>query len=382
MVINIKKILINGFLSLINVEKLKYSESMDTYTNVICNMENHVEKNEVAMNLMPKFLSYEYVLQNIKNIKHDFEFVQLSKDQIKELEANVDKEFLSPESIQLLSSEYNQVPVEYGSWMYFPIRNKCIQILPKTDFIELRTCRNRLKINRNEQLDLSKKSIAVIGLSAGNAVVNALIAERICGRIILFDFDNCELSNLNRLNAGIFDLGLNKCIISANSILEKDPYIDVEIHVSGFINSKEHADIIESVDLVVDECDSFDIKIVLRELSRKFRKPLLMHTSERGITDIERYDLIKDLPIFHGLLNGVDLSDKSKVLMAIINPQIVSERMLHSFSELGKSLKSWPQLATEVFSGGANLAGIARMILLDQKVVGGRYFFNTEEVGG
>ena len=363
-----------------NVEKLKYSESMDTHTNVICNMENHVEKNEVAMNLMPKFLSYEYVLQNIKNIKHDF--VQLSKDQIKELEANVDKELLSPESVQLLSSEYNQVPVEYGSWMYFPIRNKCIQILPKTDFIELRTCRNRLKINRNEQLDLSKKSIAVIGLSAGNAVANSLIAERICGRIILFDFDNCELSNLNRLNAGIFDLGLNKCIISANSILEKDPYIDVEIHVSGFINSKKHADIIESVDLVVDECDSFDIKIVLRELSRKFRKPLLMHTSERGITDIERYDLIEDLPIFHGLLNGVDLSDKSKVLMAIINPQIVSERMLHSFSELGKSLKSWPQLATEVFSGGANLAGIARMILLDQKVVGGRYFFNTEEVGG
>jgi hypothetical protein len=342
----------------------------------------HVEKNEVAMNLMPKFLSYEYVLQNIKNIKHDFEFVQLSKDQIKELEANVDKEFLSPESIQLLTSEYNQVPVEYGSWMYFPIRNKCIQILPKTDFIELRTCRNRLKINRSEQLDLSKKSIAVIGLSAGNAVANALIAERICGRIILFDFDNCELSNLNRLNAGIFDLGLNKCIISANSILEKDPYVDVEIHVSGFINSKEHADIIESVDLVVDECDSFDIKIVLRELSRKFRKPLLMHTSERGITDIERYDLIEDLPIFHGLLNGVDLNDKNKVLMAIINPQIVSERMLHSFSELGKSLKSWPQLATEVFSGGANLAGIARMILLDQKVVGGRYFFNTEEVGG
>ena len=344
-------------------------------------MENHVEKNEVAMNLMPKFLSYEYVLQNIKNIKHDFDFVQLSKDQIEELEANVDKEYLSPESIQLLSSEYNQVPVEYGSWMYFPIRNKCIQILPKTDFVELRTCRNRLKIKRDEQLDLSKKSIAVIGLSAGNAVANALIAERICGRIILFDFDNCELSNLNRLNAGIFDLGLNKCIISANSILEKDPYIDVEIHLDGFINSKEHSDIIQSVDLVVDECDSFDIKIVLRELSKKFRKPLLMHTSERGITDIERFDLIEDLPIFHGLLNGVDLNDKSKVLMAIVNPQIVSERMLQSFSELGKSLKSWPQLATEVFSGGANLAGIARMILLDQKVVGGRYFFNTEEVG-
>ncbi len=333
-------------------------------------------------NLMPKFLSYEYVAQNIENTNHEFEFVQLTKDQIKELTINVDKELLSSESIRLLSNENNLVPIEYGSWMYFPIRNKCIQILPKTDFIELRTCRNRLKINRNEQLELSKKSIAIIGLSAGNAVANALIAERICGRIILFDFDSCELSNLNRLNAGIFDLGLNKCIISANSILEKDPYIDVEIHESGFENTKEHADVIQSVDLVVDECDSFDIKISLRELAKKFRKPLLMHTSERGITDIERYDIHEDLPIFHGLLENVDFNDKSKVLMAIINPKIVSERMLLSFSELGKSLKSWPQLATEVFSGGANLAGIARMILLNQKVVGGRYFFNTEEVSG
>lgn len=344
-------------------------------------MENHVEKNEPAMDLMPKFLSYEYVAQNINNVKHDFEFIQLTKEHIKELEVNVDKEFLSQESIHLLSSEINQVPLDFGGWMYFPIRNKCIQILPKADFIELRTCRNRLKINRNEQLELSKKSIAVIGLSAGNAVASAMITERICGRIILFDFDNCELSNLNRLNAGIFDLGLNKCIISANSILEKDPYIDVEIYECGFKNSKEHIDIIQSVDLVVDECDSFDLKIILRNLSKKFRKPLLMHTSERGITDVERYDITENLPIFHGLLDGVDLNDKSKVLMAVINPQIVSERMLLSFSELGKSLKSWPQLATEVFSGGANLAGIARMILLNQKVVGGRYFFNIEEVG-
>jgi hypothetical protein len=344
-------------------------------------MQNHIQTDELAMNLLPKFLSWEYVTRNIGNDNHEFEFIRLTKEQLKELELNVDKQFLTVESIQLLSNEISEVPINYGCWMYFPIRNKCIQVLPKTDFIELRTCRNRLKINRNEQEVLSKKSIAIIGLSAGNAVASALIAERICGRIILFDFDSCELSNLNRLDAGIFELGMNKCIISANSILEKDPYIDVEIHVSGFVNSKEHADIIQSVDLVIDECDSFDIKIILRELSRKFRKPLLMHTSERGITDIERYDIIEDLPIFHGLLNGVDLSDKNEVLMAIINPSIVSERMLLSFSEIGKSLKSWPQLASEVFSGGANLAGIARMILLDQKVVGGRYFFNTEEVG-
>jgi hypothetical protein len=344
-------------------------------------MDKHEDKSKEAMDILPKFVNAEFVTKNIQNPKFEFSFLPLGSEQIDELKANVAPEELSNESRNLLAGEFRDVPIEYGSWMCFPSRKKCIQILPKSDFIELRTCRNRLKITREEQFELSRKTIAVVGLSAGNAVANALVTERICGKIILFDFDKCELSNLNRINANLFDLGLNKCLIAANSILEKDPYIEVEIHEKGFTNSEYHASIIESVDLVVDECDSFDMKIALRELSKKFRKPLLMHTSERGITDIERYDEVEDLPIFHGLLKGVDLRDKHKVLLSIINPQIVSERMLLSFSELGKSLKSWPQLATEVLAGGANLAGIARMVLLRQRVKGGRYFFNIEAVG-
>jgi hypothetical protein len=344
-------------------------------------MDTNAENLKGSRVLLPKFVGHDFVSENIDKEGLDFSFLPLSIDQVNELKTNVEFKLLTPETVNLISSDFFQIPLEYGNWIYFPLRKKCIQILPESDFIELRTCRNRLKITRDEQQVLSQKSIAIVGLSAGNAVANALATERICGRIVLFDFDKCELSNLNRLNASLFDIGLNKCVIAANNILEKDPYIEVEIHESGFVNCDSHASIIEDVDLVIDECDSFNIKIVLRELSKNFRKPLLMHTSERGITDIERYDEVVDLPIFHGLLIGVDLDDKQKVLMSIINPQIVSERMLLSFSELGKSLKSWPQLATEVFAGGANLAGIARMILLGQQVKGGRYFFNIEEVG-
>ena len=344
-------------------------------------MDKYAEQSNKVEDLLPRFVSAEFVARNIGNSNLEFSYLPLRIEQIEELKANVATEVLTSESKKLLEGGLYDIPIEYGTWMFFPLRRKCIQILPKSDFIELRTCRNRLKITRDEQLELSRKIIAIVGLSAGNAVANSLATERICGKVILFDFDKCELSNLNRLNAGLFDLGLNKCLITANSILEKDPYMEVEIHDNGFVNSENDAAIIQSVDLVVDECDSFDVKIVLRELAREFRKPLLMHTSERGITDIERYDTTENLPIFHGLLDGVDLGDKHKVLLSIINPQIVSERMLLSFSELGKSLKSWPQLATEVFAGGANLAGIARMILLRQEVKGGRYFFNIEEVG-
>ncbi len=329
---------------------------------------------------LPIFVSSDHISENIHTRKEFFEYLPLDKSQLHELRTNVDEEILTPESKNILALDPLEIPLDYGNWMYFPLRRRYIQILPKSDFIELRTSRNRLKITKEEQLELSKKTIAIIGLSAGNAVANALVSERICGRLILFDFDTCELSNLNRLNAGIFELGLSKCVIAANSLLERDPYIEIEIYEEGFKNSPQHAALIEKVDVVIDECDSFEIKILLRQLAKKFRKPILMHTSERGITDIERFDIYSSLPIFHGLLEGIDLQDKNKVLLSIINPGIVSERMLKSFSELGKSLKSWPQLATEVFAGGANLAGIARMILLNQRVKGGRYYFNTEEV--
>lgn len=343
-------------------------------------MQKMEEKSLDSSSQIPRFVSSKYVADNISKQSNFFEFIPLNWVQLNELKNNVSEDILTNESKNLIANDFLEIPLEYGNWMYFPLRRKCIQILPKSDFIELRTSRNRLKITREEQLDLSKKSIAVVGLSAGNAVANALVSERICGRLILFDFDTCELSNLNRLNAGIFELGLSKCVIAANSLLERDPYIEIEIYEEGFKNSIEHSAVIEKVDVVIDECDSFEIKILLRHLSKQYQKPLLMHTSERGITDIERFDVSDEIPIFHGLLEGIDLEDKSKVLLSIINPGIVSERMITSFSELGKSLRSWPQLATEVFAGGANLAGIARMILLNQKVKGGRYFFNTEEV--
>lgn len=343
-------------------------------------MERTKEKS-VDLNVqLPRFISPAYVSENIQKQNAAFEFVPLSHLQLSELRINVADDILSEESRKLLANDSIEIPLQYGNWMYFPLRKKCIQILPESDFFELRTSRNRLKITRDEQLALSTKSVAIVGLSAGNAVASTLVSERICGRLLLFDFDICELTNLNRLNAGIFEIGLSKCVIAANILLERDPYVEIEIYEMGFNDSAEHASLLEKVDVIIDECDSFDIKILLRELAKRFRKPILMHTSERGITDIERFDISDDLPIFHGLLKGVDINDKQKVLMSIINPGIVSERMLMSFSELGKSLRSWPQLASEVYAGGANLAGLTRMILLQQRVNGGRYFFNTEEV--
>lgn len=269
---------------------------------------------------------------------------------------------------------------DFGNWVYFPRINKLIQIIGKEDFIQARTLRNKYKINSEEQELFGQKEVSIIGLSAGNSVATAIATERICGKLNLFDFDSFELSNLNRVSSGLGSIGWNKAVHTANQILEIDPYLEVEVIVKGFQGEEKDLEILKRSDVVIDECDSFGVKLELRKVCKHFMKPVFMHTSERGILDIELFDKEPERPIFHGLLDNVDLKNHREVLVHLINPEIVSERMQYSFSELGKSISSWPQLASEVIAGGANVASAVRYYLSNQNIKSGRYFINCEEL--
>jgi molybdopterin/thiamine biosynthesis adenylyltransferase len=280
----------------------------------------------------------------------------------------------------LLLQLKNGFAIDYGNWVYFPRINRLIQIIGKEDFINVRTLRNKYKINIQEQELLNHREVSIIGLSAGNSVAMAIATERICGKLNLFDFDSFELANMNRVSSGIGSIGWNKAVHTANQILEIDPYLDVNVITTGYKGGVEDIEILKRSDVIVDECDSFDIKIELRKFCKEHKKPIFMHTSERGILDIELYDKEPERPIFHGLLENVDLKNHREVLVHLINPQIVSDRMQYSFSEIGKSISSWPQLASEVLAGGANIATSVRYYLLGQSIKSGRYFINCEDL--
>jgi nitroreductase len=54
----------------------------------------------------------------------------------------------------------------------------------------------------------------------------------------------------------------------------------------------------------VEECDDLYLKIALREYARKKRVPVLMETSDRGLLEIERFDLEPERGILHGLMEA------------------------------------------------------------------------------
>ena len=278
----------------------------------------------------------------------------------------------------------------YGNWIYYPWLNTMVKILEKKDFIKVRTSRNQYKITPQEQEALEKKSVGIVGLSVGQSVAKTIALERIAGKLILADFDELELSNLNRIQAGIHNLGLPKTVITARQISEIDPYIDIVCYHDGITIQNIHTFFKQQMDLLIDECDSLSIKVELRKWARKNKLPLLMDTSDNGMLDIERYDLIENYPFFHGkvsenTLNSCLKKDLSKqevinIVLEIIDKETMSEELKYSISQIGKTINTWPQLGSDVCLGGAITAITAREILLKKSSVSGRFFFDYQKI--
>lgn len=280
---------------------------------------------------------------------------------------------------QIASLRPGPVPDWVVHWAYFPWRRTMVAIPDPDMFRRLRFDRNRFQITTDEQHRFADIRIGVAGLSVGHSVALALAMEGLCGLLRLADFDHVELSNLNRLPATVLDLGVNKAVVAARRIAEVNPYLAVEVDERG-VQQSSVAAFVEDLDIVVDECDSLDIKIELRLAARERGVPVLMATSDRGLFDVERFDIEADLDIFHGLLgatdptelHGLSSREKAPYVMRILEAQELSPRLAASLVETERTVSTWPQLAGEVSLGAASVATAVRRIVRGEPLPSGR----------
>lgn len=280
---------------------------------------------------------------------------------------------------------------EYGVWVYYPWSNKLVHILDEEEFVIVRTNRNKHKITEKEQQILATKKIGVIGLSVGQSVSLTLAMERGFGELRIADFDELDLSNINRIRTGVQNIGIKKTVIVAREIAEIDPYLNVVCFDSGITDDNMLSFLTDNgkLDLLIDECDSFDIKISVREEAKKLRIPVLMEGSDRGTIDIERFDLEPERAILHGMVDHLDMKkfkdlktfdEKVPYIAAVTGFETLSPRMKASAVELMSSISTWPQLASAVTFGGGVSADLSRKILLNSLQVSGRYFLDLDEM--
>lgn len=278
----------------------------------------------------------------------------------------------------------------YGVWVYYPWANRLVHILDEEEFVEVRTNRNQYKITKEERAILATKKIGVVGLSVGQSIALTLAMERSFGELRLADFDDLELSNLNRIRTPLHNMGLKKAYAVAREIYELDPYLKLTIFDDGLTESNIDAFFTEggNLDVLVDECDGLDIKILARYKARDLKIPVVMDTSDRGMLDVERFDLEPDRPLLHGLVGDVNPSDikgltneqKIPYIIPMIGAEKISPRLKASMMEVEESINTWPQLASSVILGGAVGADVCRRILLDQYHDSGRYYIDLEDL--
>ncbi|MET7771590.1 Rv1355c family protein [Nocardia sp. NPDC005366] len=275
---------------------------------------------------------------------------------------------------------------ESDRWIHYPWRRALIGLPGPRMFRAIRLDRNRNKLTRAEQDRLRALTIGVVGQSVGHAVAYLLALEGVGGTLRLADLDSIELSNLNRVPATLFDIGINKAVVTARKIAELDPYLPVEVFETG-VDDDSIDEFLTGLSIVVEECDSLDIKLVIREAAGRHRIPLLMETSDRGLLDVERFDLEPERPPFHGLLGGLraaDLrglsaQDKAPFVVRLLGARGLSARLAASMFEVGETLSSWPQLGSDVMQGAASVAAAARRIGLGHKLPSGRIRIDMDD---
>ena len=278
----------------------------------------------------------------------------------------------------------------YGVWVYYSWSSRLVHMLDKDEFIQVRTNRNQYKITGKEQAILNSKIIGIIGLSVGQSIALTLAMERGFGELRLTDFDTLELSNLNRIRAGVHNLGVPKVVITAREIAEIDPFLNVRCFFDGLTDENMESFFTDNgkLDLLVDECDGLDIKILARYKARELGIPVLMDTSDRGMLDVERFDLEPHRPLLHGTIDNVDpktikglsTEDKIPVMLQMLGIENISLRAKASMLEVEQTINTWPQLASSVALGGAVGADVSRRILLDQFHESGRYYIDLDEL--
>lgn len=249
--------------------------------------------------------------------------------------------------------------------VYFPWNNTLVKTVTKNNYLILKTNRNQDLITKEEQKRLSNLKIGIFGMSVGSNIAFVLTQAGISNSITIADFDNLENTNMNRILAGVHQIGLNKTIVASRRIYEDNPFAEVNLMQKG-INKKNLEFLLKNkkLDCIIEEIDDFLMKINIRILAKKYKVPVIMITDNGDsiVLHIERYDLGYNKILNKDLYYWNDLKkrklNRQEIGHIIMNDIVggvnkVDPKMFSSVKKvIKKELISWPQLGSAAILGG------------------------------
>lgn len=325
------------------------------------------EKN--VKNLDPNTQSYdlmEYFIKDLFEIRHPHLYKKPAEKEFKEFKSNYLKE-------------------NRGVWVFYPWLETAYKIPIEDDYFEILTARNKPYVSEEEQDNFYNFNVGIIGLSVGQSTALTIIRGGGAKNIKIADPDTIDPSNLNRLNSTIQSIGKKKTEEVAQKMLEINPFLNVKTYEEG-LTEKNATDFFTKdfkLNVIVDACDCFPIKILIRKLASKFKIPVIMTTDigDGSLVDIERYDINPKTRPFGGRYEKIkDPNDFLKAAITIISPEYIPLTLQDRFFEIGKTTPTHPQLANSVYFGGTLVSYVIRSIANNKEIVDERIFVDYDEI--
>ena len=131
------------------------------------------------------------------------------------------------------------------------------------------------QIDIEGQQKINDSKMLIIGMGGLGSPTALYLAAAGVGHIVIADFDQVELSNLQRqIIHSTSDIGDDKVNSAKAKLLELNPNITVTV-VNELMHSDNLASLIQDVDIVLDGTDNFESRFEINKACVECHKPLI-----------------------------------------------------------------------------------------------------------
>ena len=206
------------------------------------------------------------------------------------------------------------------------------------------------QIDIEGQLKINDSKMLIIGMGGLGSPTALYLAASGVGHIVIADFDQVELSNLQRqIIHSTSDIGDDKVNSAKAKLLELNPNITVTV-ANEIMHSDNLASLIKDVDIVLDGTDNFESRFEINKSCVECHKPLISAAVirfEGQISVFKGYEV--DQPCYQCLYSEEDNGHESCVENGVLAPVAGLVGTIQALQAIKVLLGLGEQLCGELF---------------------------------